>query len=105
MARHARCVAVHHTVHGKPYAGWLWGLTVTGGSLAAHLLFSPKILQCISRQHVLSPRLAASRRISGAPPNPPEYGRYFGKGMRIDYVLIQRCVPTFLWSTTYTDTS
>ena len=75
------------------------GATVTRGSLAAHLLFGPKILQCVSRQHVLSPRLAASRRISGAPPNPPEYGRYFGKGMRIDYVLIQWCVPTFLWST------
>ena len=30
------------------------------------------------------------RGTPGAPPNPPEYGRYYGKGMRIDYVLLQR---------------
>ena len=27
-----------------------------------------------------------------APPNPPEFGRYYGKGMRIDYVLVQRAM-------------
>ena len=35
-------------------------------------------------------RDATWRGTPGAPPNPPEYGRYYGKGMRIDYVLIQR---------------
>jgi len=35
-------------------------------------------------------RDATWRGTPGAPPNPPEYGRYFGKGMRIDYVLIHR---------------
>jgi exonuclease III len=35
-------------------------------------------------------RDATWRGTPGAPPNPPEYGRYYGKGMRIDYVLVQR---------------
>ena len=34
-------------------------------------------------------RDATWRGTPGAPPNPPEYGRYYGKGMRIDYVLIE----------------
>ena len=30
--------------------------------------------------------------LGAAPPNPPEFGRYYGKGMRIDYVLVQRAM-------------
>ena len=26
--------------------------------------------------------------LGAAPPNPPEFGRYYGKGMRIDYALV-----------------
>ena len=28
------------------------------------------------------------RLLCGAPPQPPEFGRYYNKGMRIDYALV-----------------
>ncbi|EER06765.1 hypothetical protein Pmar_PMAR018690, partial [Perkinsus marinus ATCC 50983] len=31
---------------------------------------------------------ATWRGAPGKPPNPPEFGRFYGKGMRIDYVLV-----------------
>ena len=55
-------------------------LMQAGGLLDAHRLLHP------------TPdwqRDATWRGTPGAPPNPPEYGRYYGKGMRIDYVLLQ----------------
>ena len=55
-------------------------LMQAGGLLDAHRLLHP------------TPdwqRDATWRGTPGAPPNPPEYGRYYGKGMRIDYVLVQ----------------